>query len=116
LILPACLPSLGSLDTGPNPTDRGKLGCKHHLIVDCRGLPLWAKLSGTQVHDCKMLAPMVTALPSVAGLAGHPCKRPDMRHGDKGYDYPVHRAWLCKKGITLRIARRGIESSERLGR
>jgi hypothetical protein len=43
-----------------------------------------------------MLMPMVTALPSVAGLPGHPRKRPDKLHGDKGYDYPIYRRWLKK--------------------
>lgn len=59
---------------------------------------------------------MVTALPSVAGLPGHPRKRPDKLHGDKAYDFPVYRRWLRKMGIVPRIARRGIESRERLGR
>lgn len=34
----------------------------------------------------------------------------------KGYDFPRGRKALRKRGITPRIARRGIESSERLGR
>jgi hypothetical protein len=37
-------------------------------------------------------------------------------HADKGYDFPRCRKALRKRGITPRIARRGIESSERLGR
>jgi transposase len=31
---------VGGEHTGRNPTDRGKLGCKHHVVVDQRGLPL----------------------------------------------------------------------------
>ncbi len=34
---------------------------------------------------------------------------------DKGYDFPRCRKALRKRGITPRVARRGIESSERLG-
>ena len=26
--------------TGPNPTDRGKLGTKRHVLTDQRGIPL----------------------------------------------------------------------------
>jgi transposase len=37
-------------------------------------------------------------------------------HADKGYDYDHLRSWLRKRGIRHRIARRGIESSQRLGR
>lgn len=32
----------GGEHTGRNPTDRGKLRCKHHVLVDQRGLPLVA--------------------------------------------------------------------------
>jgi IS5 family transposase len=41
---------------------------------------------------------------------------PAKLHGDKGYDYPRCRRALRRRGITPRIARRGIESSQRLGR
>jgi IS5 family transposase len=37
-------------------------------------------------------------------------------HADKGYDYPRCRQALRRRGIIPRIARRGIESRERLGR
>jgi transposase len=32
--------------TGPNPTDRAKLGSKRHLICDGRGIPLAIQLTG----------------------------------------------------------------------
>ncbi len=37
-------------------------------------------------------------------------------HADKGYDYDHLRRWRRKRGIRHRIARRCIESSQRLGR
>jgi IS5 family transposase len=37
-------------------------------------------------------------------------------HADKGYDYKKCREALRKRGSTPRIARRGVESSEKLGR
>ena len=37
-------------------------------------------------------------------------------HADKGYDYPRRHRALRAWGIIPHIARRGIESSERLGR
>jgi hypothetical protein len=42
--------------------------------------------------------------------------RPDKIHADKGYDSQTNRAWLRRRGIRPRIARRGIESSSRLRR
>ena len=37
-------------------------------------------------------------------------------HADKGYDFARCRTHLSKLGITARIARRGIERNDRLGR
>jgi transposase len=50
------------------------------------------------------------------GRPGRPRKRPAKLHGDKGYDYPRYRRALRRRGITPRIAQRGIDPSERLGR
>jgi IS5 family transposase len=46
---------------------------------------------------------------------GRTRKRPENLYADKAYDFPRCRKALRKRGITPRIARRGIESSERLG-
>lgn len=105
--------------TGPNPTDRGKRGSKYHLIVDRQGIPLAATLTAANVHDSKQLEPLADAIPPIRrpiGQPGRPRFRPKKLHGDKGYDYPPHRRALRRRGIVPRIARRGVESSERLGR
>ncbi len=47
---------------------------------------------------------------------GRPRTRPDKLHADKAYDIPRCHAYLKRRGILDRIARKGIESSERLGR
>jgi transposase len=102
---------------GPNPTDRGKQGTKHHLVVDGQGTPLAAVLSGANWNDCKRLEAAVDAIPPVHnGRPGRPRRRPEKLHADKAYDHAFCRQALRKRGITPRIARRGIESSERLGR
>jgi transposase len=109
----------GGDETGPNPTDRGKRGSKYHLLVDRRGIPLAVKLTAANVHDSKLLEPLVDAVPPIrrpTGQPGRPRFRPKKLHGDKAYDYPEKRRALRRRGITPRIARRGVESSERLGR
>jgi len=58
----------------------------------------------------------VDAIPAVPGLSGQPRKRPHKLHADKGYDFGRCRQYLKQRGITARIARRGVESKERLGR
>jgi IS5 family transposase len=104
----------GGCLTGPNPTDRGKPGSKYQLVVDRCGIPLALGLSAANTHDSVLLEPMVDAVPPVKGPRGRPGRprqRPVKLHGDKGYDYPRCRLALRRRGITPRIARRGIESS-----
>ena len=55
-------------------------------------------------------------IPPIKTPAGRPRKRPDKVHADKGYDYPALSAALRTRHIKVRIARKGIESSARLGR
>jgi IS5 family transposase len=59
---------------------------------------------------------VIDAVRPVGGLQGRPRRRPDKLHADKGYDYDKCRKALRERGIQARIARRGVESSERLGR
>ena len=68
--------------------------------------------SGANRHDSKMFERCVDAIPAIAGLPGRPRKRPSKLHADKGYEYKRCRAHLRQRGI----ARRGVESSERLGK
>jgi hypothetical protein len=49
-------------------------------------------------------------------LTGGPRRRrPAKLHGDKGYEYAHLRQWLAN-AVSPRIARKGLESSQRLGR
>jgi transposase len=68
------------------------------------------------VHDINALKPLVTAIPAITSRRGPRRRRPAKLHADKGYDFPELRTWLSGRGIIPRIARRGVESSERLGR
>nr|WP_080731506.1 IS5 family transposase [Comamonas sp.] len=86
------------------------------MVVDARGIPLVILVSGANRHDSKMFERCVDAIPAIAGLGGRPRKRPSKLHADKGYDYKRCHAHLRQRGIASRIARRGVESSERLGK
>ena len=105
----------GSL-TGPNPTDRAKPGSKIHLVCDRTGLPLSLGISGANLHDSQALEPLVRGIPPIRSRRGPRRRRPARLHGDKGYDYDHLRRWLRSRGIVPRIARKGVESSHRLGR
>ncbi len=109
-------PAPGGQETGPNPTDRGKLGSKRHIVVDARGIPLAVTVTGANRHDSMAFEPTLNAIPTVPGLSDQPRKRPGKLHADKGYDFARCRRYLKQRGIKAHIARRGVESSERLGR
>ncbi|AWJ92498.1 IS5/IS1182 family transposase (plasmid) [Azospirillum baldaniorum] len=106
----------GGEETGPNPTDRGKPGSKRHILVDANGIPLALRISPANRHDSKLLEALVDAVPAIRQCAGRPRRRPAKLHADKGYDFAHCRQALRRRAIIPRIARRGIESSERLGR
>ena len=74
-------------------------------------------LTGANVHDSKVLTEeLVDSIVPVRGKRGRPRKRPGKLHADKGYDFPRCRRFLRGRGIRSRIARRGMETSEKLGR
>ncbi|WP_425957030.1 IS5 family transposase [Xylanimonas sp. McL0601] len=105
----------GSL-TGPSPVDRGKKGSKIHVITDANGLPLVVGVSAANLHDSQAAEPMVRGIPPLRSRRGPRRRRPDKLRADKGYDYDHLRTFLRQRGIIPKIARRGIDSSERLGR
>ena len=45
--------ALGGTMTGSNPTGRGKLGAKRHILTDKDGIPLSAAITPASTHDVK---------------------------------------------------------------
>ncbi|MFE5513870.1 IS5 family transposase [Streptomyces sp. NPDC056529] len=105
----------GSL-TGSNPVDRGKKGSKLHVLSEAQGIPLAVAVSGANTHDSQAMKALVRAIPAVPSRRGPRRRRPGKLRADKAYFSADHLAWLRERGIVPRIARPGIESSERLGR
>jgi transposase len=99
-----------------DPADCGKHG---QVLERVRQPARSRQLTAAKVHDSKLLEPLVDAVQPIRrpiGAPGRPRKRPAKLHADKGYDFgAARRAWR-QRGIVPRIARRGVESSERLGR
>lgn len=96
--------------------DRGKYGSKIHLITERSGLPISVGISGANLHDSQALIPLVKGIPPIRSRRGRRRRKPAKLYADKGYDYAHLRRWLRERGITHRIARKGVESSQRLGR
>ena len=107
----------GGPKTGKNPTDKAKKGTKRHLISDRRGVPLAVVLSAANVHDSMVFEELIDAVEPIKRPGrGRPRKRPEKVHADKAYDDKKCKGALRRRGIKSRIARKGIESSEKLGR
>ena len=73
-------------------------------------------LSGANVHDSMLFEDLIDGIEPIKRPRGRPRKRPEKLHADKAYD-DKKCAWaLSKRGVKRRIARKGVESSEKLGR
>jgi transposase len=73
-------------------------------------------LSAANVHDSMVFEELIDAVEPIKRPGrGRPRKRPEKLHADKAYDDKKCKAALRKRGIKSRIARKGIESTEKLG-
>lgn len=85
-------------------------------MVERGGKPLAALLSGANRHDTIVFEELLDAIPAIKQANGRRRKRPAKAHADKAYDIPRCRLALSRRHIKVRIARKGIDSSEKLGR
>jgi putative transposase len=103
---PLC-PPLGGDKTGKNPTDRAKSGCKRHILVDRRGIPLALTLSGANVPDYQCAHATLTHLIVRRSWRN---RRGELvvRHlcADKGYDYDAVRRVAGRLGYHVHIGHR----------
>lgn len=106
----------GGEKTGPNPTDRGKSGSKHHVLTDAQGVPLVAQVTAANVNEVTQALPVLTSLEPVGGKPGPKRKRPRRVQGDRGYDSEPLRRLIRRRGITPQLARRRTEHGSGLGK
>jgi transposase len=93
----------GGEGTGPNPTDRAKLGWKWSVASERHGVPIGWAIDGANRNDVRMLAPTIEAVAAAGLLADI-----DTLHLDRGYDYPAVRDRLAVFGLgDLNVQRRG---------
>ena len=93
----------GGEGTGPNPTDRAKIGWKWSVASERHGVPIGWAISGANRNDVRLLEPTLGAV-AAAGLL----EDIGTLHLDRGYDYPVVRRRLAALGIDdVDIQRRG---------
>ena len=104
------------LQTGPNPTDRAKLGSKRHLICDGRGVPLAIQLTAANRNDSQQALALVDAIPPLQGERGRPRHHPDCVLGDRGYDAEAIRQGLRVRHISSLLAKRNTKHGSGLGK
>jgi transposase len=96
----------GGDGTGPNPTDRGKLGWKWSVAVDRHGVPIGWSIDGANRNDVRMLEPTLDDI-AAAGLLVDV----DTVHLDRGYDSGAVRERLAGYGLCdAVIQRRGTKT------
>ncbi|GCB44323.1 mobile element protein [Streptomyces sp. NL15-2K] len=67
------------------------------------------------MHDSLGLKPLVRGIPPIRSRRGPRRRCPAKLHAGNGYDYDHLRRRPRRRRIRHRIARKGIESSQRLG-
>lgn len=85
----------GGEGTGPNPTDRGKLGHKWSIIVDAAGIPFGLALAGANRNDSILLAPTLDDAAKRGLLVDV-----DTIWLDRGYDSQLTIERLTERGLT----------------
>jgi len=92
--------------TGPNPTDRGKLGTKRHVLTDGQGIPLSVVITSANTHDMKAT---INTLDNIV-IKRRSSKVNEERQNlclDKGYDFQEIGNSVIKKGYLPHIRHRG---------
>ena len=106
----------GGEDTGPNPTDRGKSGSKHHVLTDAHGIPLAATVTAANVNEVTQVFQVLTDMPPVGGKPGPKRQQPERLQGDRGYDSEPVRQTLTLAGHHPGLGGQVYRTRQRAGR
>ena len=89
--------------TGPNPTDRDKIGTKSHVLTDQRGIPVSVVITSANTHDMKAATETLDSV-----IVERPLKKQNLCL-DKGYDFPEIERESTKRRYLPHIRHRGEE-------
>jgi transposase len=96
----------GGEGTGPNPTDRAKLGWKWSVAAERHGIPVGWAIDGANRNDVRMLEPTLDAVNNTGLLTDI-----GTLHLDRSYDSGAVRDRLRGRGISdFDIQRRGTKT------
>ena len=85
--------------TGHNPTDRGKLGTKRHIITDKNGIPLSTFITSANTHDVTVAIDTVDRI-----VINRPSSKP--KHKQKKQNLCLDKAYHSKY-VEQEIIKRG---------
>ena len=106
----------GGPHTGPNPTDRGKKGCKRHVICDSNGVPLEVQIGPANQRDEEMVEPMLKKFPPLRDRKGKKRTKPKALQGDRGYGFVKIIKLLVRLAIASLLAPHGSPHGSGLGK
>jgi len=86
------------------------------VLADRAGVPLSLAVSAANTNDSYALKPLIRAIPAIRSRRGPRRGKPGKLHADKAYDHADLRKRVRDRGITVRIARKGVETSKKLGK
>jgi transposase len=101
--------------SGKNPTDRGRQGVKHHVLVDANGIPLAVDVTPANTPEINVLLPLVDSAEPLDEETGEPKRRPEAVYGDRAYDSEPHREELRARAIDPKLAKRRTPHGSGLG-
>lgn len=106
---------LGSAASGPNPTDRAKLGVKRSLLTDGSGIPLAMAVDGANRPDAKLLVATLDGIVVARPASGDEASGRQHLCLDAGYDSEEVREEVELRGYEAHIRPRDKqrESGER---
>jgi transposase len=105
---------LGGEATGKSPVDRGKLGTKRHVLTDQRGAPIGLEVTGANRHDSQAARATLESLPRQRHASGATGEQ--HLTADKGYDYPLVRDTLKRRGLVAHIPKRDGQPRKQRGK
>jgi transposase len=98
----------GGAHTGRSPVDRGKKGCKRHVLTDADGIPLVVQTGPANQRDDTKLEDLLEAFPVLTdGPTGTMHLQPAVLLGDRGYGFAYLIAVVVLLGIRSLLSPRG---------
>ena len=94
--------------TGSNPTDRGKLGTKRHILTDKEGIPLSVVMSSASMHDVKLVTDVVdnaVAKRRISSAKTKEGRKRKLQHLclDKAYNSKPEEQAIAKRGYAIHL-------------